>query len=61
MPGTYHVSVHFYSTNQKFNDPIPVKIKIEKINPYSILYEGTKYFTTEGQTQNYVKFTVNER
>ena len=61
LPGDYYVSVHFYSTNQKFNDPIPVKIKIEKINPYSILYEGTKYFTTEGQTQNYVKFTVNER
>jgi hypothetical protein len=60
VPGDYYVSVHFYARNQLFTDPIPVKIKIEKINPYSILYEEIKYFTVEGQTVNYVKFTVND-
>jgi hypothetical protein len=53
--------VHFYSQNQLFQDPIPVKIRIEKINPYSILYEGTKYLTVEGQTVNYVYFAVDDR
>jgi hypothetical protein len=61
LPGDYYVSVHFYSLNQIIKEPIPVKIRIEKINPYSILYEGTKYFKTEGQTVNYVRFTVNEQ
>ena len=61
VPGDYYVSVHFYALNQLFKDPIPVKIKIEKINPYSIIYEGTKYFTAEGQIVNYVRFTVNEQ
>jgi hypothetical protein len=61
VPGDYYVSVHFYSQNQLFQDPIPVKIRIEKINPYSILYEGTKYLTVEGQTVNYVYFAVDDR
>ena len=61
LPGDYYVSVHFYSLNQLIKSPIPVKIRIEKINPYSILYEGTKYFKTEGQIVNYVRFTVNEQ
>ena len=55
------MSVHFYSLNQIIKEPIPVKIRIEKINPYSILYEGTKYLKVEGQTVNFVKFTVNEQ
>ena len=61
LPGDYYVSVHFYSLNQIIKEPIPVKIRIEKINPYSILYEGTKYLKVEGQTVNFVKFTVNEQ
>jgi hypothetical protein len=61
QPGDYYVSVHFYSLNQIIKKPIPVKIRIEKINPYSILYEGTKYLKTEGQTVNFVRFTVNEQ
>jgi hypothetical protein len=60
VPGEYYVSVHFYARNQIFTKPIPVTIKVEKINPYRILYEDTKQFTAEGQIQNYVKFTVNE-
>jgi len=61
LPGDYYVSVHFYSLNQLIKSPIPVKIRIEKINPYSILYEGTKYLKVEGQVVNYVRFTVNEQ
>lgn len=61
LPGDYYVSVHFYSLNQLIKSPIPVKIRIEKINPYSILYEGTKYLKVEGQIVNYVRFTVNEQ
>jgi hypothetical protein len=61
QPGDYYVSVHFYSLNQIIKKPIPVKIRIEKINPYSILYEGTKYLKVEGQIMNYVRFTVNEQ
>ena len=61
VPGAYYVSVHFYSLNRLIKSPIPVKIRIEKINPYSILYEGTKYLKVEGQIVNYVRFTVNEQ
>ena len=61
VPGDYYVSVHFYSLNQLMKNPLPVKIKIEKINPYSILYEETKYFTAEGQAKNYVRFTVDDK
>lgn len=61
QPGDYYVSVHFYSLNQLMKSSLPVKIRIEKINPYSILYEGTKYLKVEGQVVNYVRFTVNEQ
>jgi hypothetical protein len=61
LPGDYYVSVHFYSRNQILKEKLPVRVKIEKINPYSILYEETKYFTAEGQARHYVRFTVDEK
>ena len=61
VPGDYYVSVHFYGRNQLFRDPIPVTVKIEKINPYGIIYEATRNLTAEGQTMNYVRFTVDDR
>ena len=70
VPGEYIVNAHWYSkatysfkNNQgetyKPNDEIPVTIKVEKLNPYKIVYVGTKTFSKAGEEQTFPRFYVN--
>ena len=70
VPGEYIVNAHWYSkatysfkNNQgetyKPNDEIPVTIKVEKLNPYKIVYVGTKTFSKAGEEQTFLRFYVN--
>jgi hypothetical protein len=70
VPGEYIVNAHWYSKatysfktaegdTYKPNDEIPVTIKVEKLNPYAIVYVDTKVFSKAGEEQTFVRFYVN--
>lgn len=72
VPGEYIVNAHWYSKatysfkNSEGNtytpkDEIPVTIKVEKINPYAIVYVATKVFSKAGEEQTFVRFYVNAK
>ena len=41
-------------------DPLTVKIEVHKVNPYKILWVGEKKFSSKGQEDTFVRFTVDE-
>jgi hypothetical protein len=58
QPGEYVVNVLHYQAN--YNDPLPVTIKVEKLNPsVSLLYYGTRELTGVGDEQTAVRFTID--
>ncbi|MFP6816756.1 MAG: hypothetical protein VB949_13970, partial [Pseudomonadales bacterium] len=58
QPGEYVVNVLHYQANS--NDPLPVTIKVEKLNPsVSLLYYGTRELTGVGDEQTAVRFTID--
>jgi len=70
VPGEYIVNAHWYSKatysfknsegdTYKPNDEIPVTIKVEKLNPYAIVYVDTKVFSKAGEEQTFLRFYVN--
>jgi|TARA_B100000073_G_scaffold158318_1_gene130727 hypothetical protein len=70
VPGEYIINAHWYSKatysfknsegeTYKPKDEIPVTIKVEKLNPYKIVYVGTKTFSKAGEEQTFLRFYVN--
>ena len=58
IPGEYVVNV-FYYLNQS-PGPVPVTVKVEKINPeVSVVYFGTVDLTREGQEETVARFTLD--
>ena len=63
VPGEYVINAHYYSTHMHTlgnPPPMDVKIMVHKVNPYSILWEGTKKFIRKGQEETFVRFTVEK-
>lgn len=57
-PGEYVVNILHYKAN--FDAPLPVNVKIEKLNPNVILaYYGTHELTGIGEELTAVRFTIN--
>ena len=56
MPGVYSVNVHEYHKGE--DHPEDVKVKVIKLNPYSVISESTKTFDAEGEEQTFCNFTV---
>jgi|TARA_B100000073_G_scaffold158319_1_gene130730 hypothetical protein len=70
VPGEYIVNAHWYSkATYSFknsegneytpNDEIPVTIKVEKLNPYKVIFVDTKTFSKAGEEQTYLRFYVD--
>ena len=60
IPGEYVVNV-FYYLNQS-PGPVPVTVKVEKINPeVSVVYFGTVDLTREGQEETVARFTLDDQ
>lgn len=58
VPGTYTVNVHAY---RKSSDPSFIdhaKVKITKLNPYSVVTETTADFDTQAQERTLANFVV---
>lgn len=70
LPGQYIVNAHWYSksTVQKKlptgelyqpSESVPVTVKIEKLNPYRLIYVGTKTLNFQGDEKTFLRFTVD--
>lgn len=58
IPGEYVVDANEYM--QMKPGPIPVSVKVEKLNPKaSVVYYGTHVFDHKGQEETFVRFTVD--
>ncbi|MCZ6853816.1 MAG: hypothetical protein O7G86_07840 [Gammaproteobacteria bacterium] len=56
-PGEYVVNVLHYQSNYK--KPLPVSVKVEKLNPtVTLVYYGTRELTGVGDEQTAVRFTI---
>ncbi len=58
QPGEYVVNLLHYKSN--YSTPLPVTVKIEKLNPsVSMVYYGTHQLTGSGDEQTAVRFTLD--
>jgi hypothetical protein len=58
QPGEYVVNLLHYQAN--YSDPLPVTVKVEKLNPsVSLVYYGTRELTGVGDEQTAVRFTID--
>ncbi len=56
-PGEYVVNVLHYQSNYK--EPLPVSVKVEKLNPrVTLIYYGIRELTGVGDEQTAVRFTI---
>lgn len=57
QPGEYVVNLLHYQAN--YSEPLPVTVKVEKLNPtVSLVYYGTRKLTGVGDEQTAVRFTI---
>ena len=57
VPGEYVVNLLHYQAN--YGDPLPVTVKVEKLNPYQLIWAGEKIFTRDGEEQTFIRFYVD--
>ncbi len=58
QPGEYVVNVLHYQSN--YAEPLPVTVKVEKLNPsVSLVFYGTRELTGVGDEQTAVRFTID--
>ena len=59
IPGEYVVNVYEFTNDSK--QPVPVTIKVEKINPkLKVVYYDTVTLTHEGDEKTVVRFTIDK-
>ena len=59
QPGEYVVNVLHYKSN--YREPLPVDIKVEKLNPeVSLIYYGRRNLEGTGDEQTALRFTIGE-
>lgn len=60
MPGTYHISVHFYNKFRVPGDAVPITVTLLKLNPYREIHSERKIIKREGEIVNFIRFEVHE-
>lgn len=59
IPGQYTVHVNFFS-GQDMKKPINIRVKLEKLNPYSLVLQNTIVLTKIGETKTAFTFTLDK-
>ncbi len=60
VPGEFVVNIHRYVASG--TEPVPVSIKIDKLNPkVELIYYGTLYLDRRGHEETVVRFTLDEQ
>jgi len=61
VAGEYTVNVHYYLASSPTKTPVPVSVKVEKINPtVDLIYYDTLTLDHAGQEKTAVRFRVAE-
>jgi hypothetical protein len=61
VAGEYTVNVHYYLASSPSNAPVPVSVKVEKINPtVDLVYYDTLTLNHAGEEKTAVRFRVAE-
>jgi hypothetical protein len=61
VAGEYTINVHYYLATSPANAPVPVSVKVEKINPtVDLVYYDTVMLEHSGQEKTAVRFKVAE-
>ena len=58
--GEYIINAFYYHNGDKANVLNKVSIELVKVNPFKVIYQGTKDFVDEGQEETFVRFTMDE-
>ena len=72
LPGEYIVNAHWYNKSNRVympTDPeseyeptkeLPVTIKVEKLNPYVLIFTDTRTITFQGEEITFLRFVIDE-
>jgi len=67
IPGEYIVNVHLYRRTPRHDvakndyfEIIPVRVNVEKLNPYGVVYIKEVMLTIKGEEKTVLRFTVDE-
>lgn len=58
IPGEYIINALMYSKHDP--GPTAVNIKVERLNPYQLIYSGTHEFSNRGDEHTFIRFTINK-
>jgi len=61
--GEFIVNAHYYSDyarTGKVPKPLNVRVEVYKVNPYKVVYIGSKEFNRKGDEHTFVRFTVKK-
>ena len=68
VPGEYIINAHWFSKAQNGNDvgenyvpseKLEVTVKVEKLNPYRLVYTGKEILTSPGEEKTFLRFYVD--
>ena len=66
IPGEYIVNVHLYRRSPRhevleedYFENIPVRVNVEKLNPYGVVYIKELLLTVKGEEKTVLRFTVD--
>lgn len=68
VPGEYIINAHWFSKAQNGNDigenyvpseKLEVSVKVEKLNPYRLVYTGKEILTKPGEEKTFLRFYVD--
>lgn len=59
IPGEYTLNIHLYS--KRSGRPVPVKITIEKINPWTLVWQKEVVLENNGDEKTVTRFTIDDK
>ena len=59
VPGEYTVNVFMF--NKRSKEPVEVKVKVIKLNPYRLIYSDSAVLFRKGDEATIIKFTIGDR
>jgi hypothetical protein len=59
-PGTYTINGHIYYSHTPLNN-LEVSIRVIKLNPFHIVYQGKRIFNRIDEEQTFLSMTINEQ
>lgn len=60
-PGRYTINAHIYNDlDPLVRNPLVVHVKVVKLNPFRVVFEGDEVFNLRGQEKTFLTFDIDE-